>query len=150
MPRSLQTTWAKLSLAACARFPQTVKEERSDVCWVADDEEIRVAAEGAAKKAEDAKQMEGTRVAGSRPRRRHPTRCRGGGGSVADAVEEEADDVHHRERAKLNAVIEARLAKLTHEGREHEASVRAGRRRLGDLIGRKNELIAQEATRCLL
>jgi hypothetical protein len=70
--------------------------------------------------------------------------------AVADAAEEEADAVHHREMAKLNATIEAHLAKLTRERREHEASVRAGRRRLGDLIGRKNELIAQEATRRLL
>jgi hypothetical protein len=33
-------------------------------------------------------------------------------------------------------------AELTRETKEHEASVQAGRRRSGDLIGRKNELIA--------
>jgi hypothetical protein len=68
--------------------------------------------------------------------------------SVADADEEEA--IHHREMAKLNAAIEARPAKLTRETNEHKASVWAGRRHLGDLIGWKNELIAQEAARRLL
>jgi hypothetical protein len=66
------------------------------------------------------------------------------------AAEEAVDVVHHREMAKLNTAIEKRLAEMTCESTEHEASVRADRRRLGDLIGRKNELIAQVATRRLL
>ncbi|KAK1648013.1 hypothetical protein QYE76_065818 [Lolium multiflorum] len=54
MRRTLQTTWAKLSLAARARFPWTEEEEQQDTRWVADDEEaIRVADEGAAKKVDD-------------------------------------------------------------------------------------------------
>jgi hypothetical protein len=68
--------------------------------------------------------------------------------AVADAYGEEA--VHDREMANLNVVIEERLAELTRETREHEVSVRAGRRRLGDLIDRKNELIAQEAAHRLV
>jgi hypothetical protein len=43
--RSLQTTWAKLSLTTRARFPRTPEEERQDGRWVVDDEVIRVAAE---------------------------------------------------------------------------------------------------------
>jgi hypothetical protein len=69
---------------------------------------------------------------------------------AAEAAEEEADVVYHREMAKLNAAIEECLAELTHESREHEAFLRAGRRCLGDLIGCKNEIIAHEATRRLL
>jgi hypothetical protein len=38
MPRSLETTWAKLSLAAHARFLRTMEEERKDARWVVDDE----------------------------------------------------------------------------------------------------------------
>jgi hypothetical protein len=38
--------------------------------------------------------------------------------------------------AKLNLAIKVRLTKLACETREQEATVRAGRRRLGDLIGR--------------
>jgi hypothetical protein len=63
--------------------------------------------------------------------------------AVADADGEGA--VHEREMANLNVAIEERLADLTREMKEHEASVRAGRLHLGDLIGWKNELIAQEA-----
>jgi hypothetical protein len=48
MPRTLQTKWAKLSLAARVRFPRTEEEERHDARWVADDESTRVVAEGAA------------------------------------------------------------------------------------------------------
>jgi hypothetical protein len=80
MSRTLQTTWAKLSLSARARFPRTAEEERQDALWVAHDEAIRVAAEGVEKKEEDAEQMEGPRLAGirpttagTRPRRRGPT-----------------------------------------------------------------------------
>jgi hypothetical protein len=58
MPRTLQTTWAKLSLAARARFPRTEEEERADSRWVADDEALRVATEAAAKKEEDAEMVE--------------------------------------------------------------------------------------------
>jgi hypothetical protein len=65
-------------------------------------------------------------------------------------AEEEADTIHHREMTKLNAAIEERLAEMTRASMEHEASVRAVRRRLGDIIGRKNELIAQVAARRLL
>jgi hypothetical protein len=54
MPRTLQATWAKLSLAARARFPRTEEEERADARWVAADEALRVAAEGTTKKEEDA------------------------------------------------------------------------------------------------
>jgi hypothetical protein len=66
--------------------------------------------------------------------------------AAADPDGEEA--IHDREIAKLNIAIEERLAELTHETRENEASVWAGRRRLGDLIDRTNELIAQQAARC--
>jgi hypothetical protein len=51
------------------------------------------------------------------------------------AAEEEADVVHHREMAELNTAIEESLAEMTRESMEHEASVRFGHRRLGDLIG---------------
>jgi hypothetical protein len=46
LPHNLQTTWAKLSHAARARFPWTPEEERQDARWVADDEAIRITAEG--------------------------------------------------------------------------------------------------------
>jgi hypothetical protein len=59
MLRSLQITWAKLCLATHARFTWTAEEERQDTRWVADDEVFRVTAEGAAKKAEDADQIQG-------------------------------------------------------------------------------------------
>jgi hypothetical protein len=39
---------------------------------------------------------------------------------------------------------------MTRKSMEHEASVRAGRRLLGDLIRRKNELIARVAACRLL
>jgi hypothetical protein len=52
MSRTLQTTWAKLSLAARSRFPRTEEEERQDVRWVVDDAAIRVMTEGATKKVE--------------------------------------------------------------------------------------------------
>jgi hypothetical protein len=65
-------------------------------------------------------------------------------------AEDEVDVVHHREMAELNAAIEERLAEMTRKSTEHEASVRAGRHRLGDFIGRKNELIAQVSARRLL
>jgi hypothetical protein len=58
MPRTLQTTWAKLSLAVRARFPRTGEKNRQDARWVADDEAIRVGAEGTVKKAKDAELVE--------------------------------------------------------------------------------------------
>jgi hypothetical protein len=51
---------------------------------------------------------------------------------------------------ELKAAIEERLAKMTCESTKHEASNRAGRRRLGDLIERKNKLIAYVDARRLL
>jgi hypothetical protein len=63
------------------------------------------------------------------------------------ASEEEADSVADADEEEA---IEARPAELTRETKEHKASVWAGRRHLGDLIGWKNELIAQEAARRLL
>jgi hypothetical protein len=68
--------------------------------------------------------------------------------AITDADEEQA--IHHREMVKLNAAIEARLTELTRETKGREGSIRASCRRLGDLIGRKNEVIAREAARRLL
>nr|XP_051190171.1 uncharacterized protein LOC127303484 [Lolium perenne] len=114
---------------------------------------IRVAAEGAEKGAEDAEKMEANgggwyEAAEEAPApdpRRNTARL-----AFHHAAEEAADVVHHREMTKLNTAIKKRLDEMTRESTEHEASARAGRRRLGDLIGRKNELIAQVATRRLL
>jgi hypothetical protein len=50
--------WTKLSLAARVRSLRTPEEERQDARWVTGNEAIRVAAEGAAKMAEDVEKME--------------------------------------------------------------------------------------------
>ncbi|KAK1609472.1 hypothetical protein QYE76_033145 [Lolium multiflorum] len=52
--------------------------------------------------------------------------------------------------ANINAAIEERLADLTRVTKEHEATYRAGRRRLGDLLRQKNELLAMRAARHLI
>jgi hypothetical protein len=52
--------------------------------------------------------------------------------------------------AELNATIKERLAEMTRKSTDHEASVWVDRRRLDDLIGQKNELIAQVTARRLL
>ncbi|KAK1678115.1 hypothetical protein QYE76_038963 [Lolium multiflorum] len=144
MPRTLQTTWAKLSLAARARFPRT-EEERADSRWVADDEALRVAAEAAAKKAGDAEMAEAAAEGW------HET-----ADGWYEAAEERAtaaeEPVQEEDLAlaNINAAIEERLADLTRVTKEHEATWRAGRRRLGDLLGQKNELLAMRAARHLI
>jgi hypothetical protein len=105
------------------------------------DEAISVAAEGAAKEAEDADKME---VDG------------GGWDEAADGwygvVEEASASGPGRNAARLafHHAAEEHLAEMTRKSAEHEATVRAGRRCLGDLIGRKNELIAQVTAHRLL
>jgi hypothetical protein len=47
----------------------------------------------------------------------------------------------------INVAIEERLADLTHVTKEHEATCWDGRRRLGDLLGQKNQLLAMRASR---
>ena len=66
------------------------------------------------------------------------------------AAEQEAYEVHHLEMSELNAAIEQRLAQMTRESADHQASVRASRRHICDLIGRKNALVAEVEARRLL
>jgi hypothetical protein len=122
-----------------------------DARCVVNDEAIRVAAEGATKKAEYAELVEGAAASWYKAYDGWYEATEEG---PKPAAEEEADAianvngeeaVHDREMAKLNVSIEEHLAELTRKTREHEDSVRADRRHLGDLIGWKNELIAQEA-----
>ncbi|KAK1628251.1 hypothetical protein QYE76_002566 [Lolium multiflorum] len=145
MPRTLQTTWAKLSLAARARFPRTAEEERADSRWVADDEALRVAAEAAAKKAGDAEMAEAAAEGWHETADGWYEAAEEGAAAAEEPVQEEDLAL-----ANINAAIEERLADLTRVTKEHEATWRAGRRRLGDLLGQKNELLAMRAARHLI
>jgi hypothetical protein len=73
---------------------------------------------------------------------------------VEPAAEEEAVDAEdffdELALANINVAIEERLADLTRVTKEHEATCRAGRRRLGDLLGQKNQLLAMQAARHLM
>jgi hypothetical protein len=145
MPRTLQATWAKLSLAARARFPRTEEEERADARWVADDDALRVAAEAAAKKEGDAEMVEAAADGWHETADGWYEAAEEGAAAAEEPVDEEDLAL-----ANINAAIEERLADLTRVTREHEATWRAGRRRLGDLLGQKNELIAMRAARHLI
>ncbi|KAK1632493.1 hypothetical protein QYE76_006808 [Lolium multiflorum] len=137
MPRTLQATWAKLSLAARARFPRTEEEERADSQWVTDNEALRVAAEAAAKKAGDAEMVEAAAEGWHETADGWYEAAEEGTAAVEEPVDEEDLAL-----ANINAAIEERLADLTRVTKEHKATCRAGRRRLGDLLGQKNELLA--------
>jgi hypothetical protein len=140
MPRTLQATWAKLSLAARARFPRTEEEERADSRWVADDEALRVAAEAAGKKAADAEMVEAAADGWHETADGWYEAAEEGAAATEESVDEEDLAL-----ANINAAIEERLADLTRVTKEHEATYLASRRRLGDLLGQKNQLLATRA-----
>ncbi|KAK1648232.1 hypothetical protein QYE76_066037 [Lolium multiflorum] len=133
-------------LAARARFPRTEEEERADARWVADDEALRVAAEAAAKKEEEAEMVEAAADGWHETANGWYEAAEEG----AAAAEEKPVDEEDLALANITAAIEERLADLTRVTKEHEATCRAGRRRLGDLLGQKNELLAMRAARHLI
>jgi hypothetical protein len=112
---------AKLSLAVRARFPRTEEDERQDTQWIANDEAICIAPEGAGKKAEDTELVE---AAADGWHEAYDGWYEAAEEGPDPAAEEEADAVagvdgeeavHGREMAKLNVSIKERLTELMRE-----------------------------------
>ncbi|KAK1614893.1 hypothetical protein QYE76_020410 [Lolium multiflorum] len=121
MPRTLQTTWAKLPRPG--EVPADGGGGARRPRWVADDEALRVAAEATAKKAGDEMaEPEGHETADGRYEAAEE------GATAAEEPVQEEDLA----LANINAAIEERLADLTRVTKEHEATWRAAAA-VGDL-----------------